>query len=126
MNHRKDEKIQLYRAVKRQVQGTTRTEWIRQFIYSESIFLSGGIYANAREMKDSEVVTSGLQIGIEYRKFTVNRNPLIKEDLKVIYRGDVYDITPPIDNFDGRTKEITFNATKTSDTNKYTGDEYAD
>lgn len=121
MNKRKDEKIQLYRKVTQNVENTTKRENYRQFIYSEAKYLSGGLWANARDMKGTEIVNNGLQQEKQYLKFTVNRNSLIKEDLKVIYRGEVYDITPPIDNFDGRTAEITFNAVKTVDTTTYKG-----
>jgi hypothetical protein len=121
MNTRKDEKIQLYRRIEKEVEGTTKTEFYRQFIYSQDKFMSGGLYANARDMKDSEIVSSGLQQKVENILFTVNRNPLIEEDLKVIYRGKVYDITPPIDNLDGRTVDIKFTAVRTTDTTKYAG-----
>ena len=124
MNTRKDEKIQLYRKVVERKEGTTIDINYRQFIYSEDKFMSGGLYANARDMKDSEVVSSGLQQQVKNILFTVNRNPLIKEDLKVIYRGEIYDITPPIDNLDGRTVDIKFTAIKTTDTTKYAGDKF--
>ena len=122
MNTRKDEKIQLYRKVVRRQGNSTRDYNYRGFIYSRDKFESGGLWANARAMTSSEIVSNGLQQEQTYIKFYVNRNPLIKEDLKVIYRGDIYDITPPIDNFDGRTVEITFMAVKSIDTTKYTGD----
>jgi hypothetical protein len=51
---------------------------------------------------------------------------LIEEDLKVIYRGEVYDITPPIDNYDGRSPEITFMAVKTPKEPTYKGDLFDD
>ena len=122
MNKRKDEKIQLYRKATKRQQGSTKTLDYRQFIYSEDKFMSGGLYANARDMSGTEIVSNGLQQEVEYVKFTVNRNPLIKEDLKVIYRGQIYDIKAPIDNFDGRTIDITFNAVKSTDTTTYAGD----
>lgn len=122
LNKRKDEKIQLYRKLAQKQQGTTKDVYYRQFIYNNDKFLSGGLYANARDMSTTEIVNSGLQQEKRYLKFTVNRNPLIKEDLKVIYRGQIYDITPPIDDFDGRTVDITFMAVKTADTTKYIGD----
>lgn len=122
MNHRKDEKIQLYKKATKRQQGSTKTLDYRQFIYSEDKFMSGGLYANARDMSGTEIVSNGLQQEVEYVKFTVNRNPLIKEDLKVIYRGQIYDIKAPIDNFDGRTIDITFNAVKSTDTTTYAGD----
>lgn len=122
MNHRKDEKIQLYRQVKKKQEGSTRIDYYREFIYSYDKFMSGGLWANARDMAMTEIINSGLQQAKVYLKFTVNRNPLIKEDLKVIYRGEIYDITPPIDNFDGRTTDITFMAVKTVDTTNYTDD----
>ena len=122
MNKRKDEKIQLYRKLAQKQQGSTKDLYYRQFIYDNAKYLSGGLYANARDMSTTEIVNSGLQQEKRYIKFTVNRNPLIKEDLKVIYRGQVYDITPPIDDFDGRTIDITFMAIKATDTTKYTGD----
>jgi hypothetical protein len=122
MNTRKDQKIQLYRKVEEVPEGSTRSVYYRQFIYSEDKFMSGGLYANARDMKDTEVVSSGLQQQVTNVLFTVNRNPLIKEDLKVIFRGEIYDITPPVDNLDGRTLEIKFTAVKTVDKTNYAGD----
>lgn len=122
MNHRKDEKIQLYRTITRKQEGTTKQLKYREFIYSEDKCLSGGLWANARDVSGSEIVSNGLQQEVEYVKFTVNRNPLIKEDLKIIYRGQIYDIKAPIDNFDGRTIDITFNAVKSTDTTTYAGD----
>ena len=124
MNTRKDQKIQLYRRIEEVPEGSTRSVYYRQFIYSYDKFMSGGLYANARDMKDTEVVSSGLQQQVTNVLFTVNRNPLIKEDLKVIYRGEIYDITPPVDQLDGRTVDIKFTAVKTVDTTKYTGDKY--
>lgn len=124
MNTRKDEKIQLYRKITAREQGTTKNIYYRQFIYSQEKFASGGLYANARDMKDSEIVSSGLQQQVKTILFTVNRNPLVKEDLKVIYRGEIYDITPPVDNLDGRTIDIKFTAVRTTDTTKYIGDKF--
>lgn len=122
MNTRKDEKIQLYRRIEKEVEGTTKTSFYRQFIYSQDKFMSGGLFANVRDMKDTEIVSSGLQQQVTNVLFTVNRNPLIKEDLKVIYRGEIYDITPPVDNLDGRTLEIKFTAVKSVDKTNYAGD----
>ena len=123
MNKRKDEKIQVYKVVTKTQEGTTKKVLYRQFIYSQAIYQSGGLYANARDMKGTEIVNNGLQQEKTYLKFTLNRNPLIKEDLKIIYRGEVYDITPPIDNFDGRTRDITVMALKSSTTiPTYAGD----
>lgn len=122
MNKRKDQKIQLYRKESVQVEGSTKVTNYRRFIYSQDQYMNGGLWANARDMSLSEVVSTGVQQQVDNIKFEVNRNPKIKEDLKVIYRGEVYDIRPPIDNFDGRTKDITFVATKTTDTTKYVGD----
>lgn len=124
MNTRKDQKIQLYRKIEEVPENSTRSKYFRQFIYSEDKYMSGGLYANARDMKDTEIVSSGLQQQTTNVLFTVNRNPLIKEDLKVIYRGEIYDITPPVDNLDGRTIDIKFTAVKTVDTTKYAGDRF--
>ncbi len=122
INKRKDEKIQLYKTVTvNQANSTVKLKY-RQFIYTNATYLSGGLWANARDMTASEIVSNGLQQEQQFVKFTVNRNPLIKENLKVIYRGQVYDIKPPIDNFDGRTIDITFYAVKSNDTTTYTGD----
>ena len=126
MNKRKDEKIQLYRKLSRKEPNTTKDVLYRQFIYSEEKFLTGGLYAYARDMSTTEIVSNGLQQEKKYVKFTVNRNPLIEEDLKVIYRGEVYDITPPIDNYDGRSPEITFMAVKTPKEPTYKGDLFND
>lgn len=124
LNHRLDERIQLYRAVVITQQGTTIKTKKRKFIYSYNQYMEGGLYCNARNMKNTEIVSMGLQQQKEYLQFEVNRNPKIKEDLKVIYRGEIYDITPPIDNLDGRTPHITFMAVKTTDTTTYEGDLY--
>ena len=122
MNKRKDQRIQLYRKESVQVEGSTKAKYYRRFIYSQDQYMNGGVWANARDMSVTEVVSTGMQQQVENIKFEVNRNSKIHEDLKVIYRGEVYDIKPPIDNFDGRTKYITFVATKTTDTIKYAGD----
>ena len=122
MNKRKDQKIQLYRKESVQVEGSTKVKYYRRFIYSQDQYMNGGVWANARDMSLTEIVSTGMQQQVENIKFEVNRNSKIHEDLKVIYRGEVYDIRPPIDNFDGRTRDITFVATKTTDTTKYAGD----
>lgn len=124
MNKRKDEKIQLYRKKTVELSGSTRTAMYREFIYSENTYLSGGLWANAREMQSSELINNGMQQGVKTIKFTVNRNSKITEDLKVIYRNEIYDIRPPIDELDGRTIDITFMAVKTVDTATYLGDLY--
>lgn len=122
MNKRKDEKIQLYKKKEVELSGSTRTGKYREFIYSQTTYMGGGLWANAREMQSSELVTNGMQQGIKTIKFEVNRNSKITEDLKVIYRGEIYDIKPPIDELDGRTVDITFMAVKTVDTTNYLGD----
>lgn len=121
MNKRKDEKIQLYRKKAVEVPNSTAIAFYREFIYPQSV---SGLWANARDMQESEIVSNGMQQGVRTIKFTVNRNPKIKEDLKVIYHNEVYDIRPPIDELDGRTVDITFNAVKTVDTTNYSGDIY--
>ena len=122
MNKRKDQRIQLYRKESVQVEGSTKVKYYRRFIYSQDQYMNGGVWANARDMSLTEVVSTGMQQQVDNIKFEVNRSPKIKEDLKVIYRGEFYDIRPPIDNFDGRTRDIAFVATKTTDTTKYVGD----
>lgn len=122
MNKRKDQRIQLYRKESVQVEGSTKAKYYRRFIYSQDQYMNGGVWANARDMSLTEIVSMGMQQQVDNIKFEVNRNPKIKEDLKVIFRGEVYDIRPPIDNFDGRTRDIAFVATKTTDTTKYVGD----
>lgn len=124
MNKRKDEKIQLYRKEQVELTGTTKTAYYRHFIYNEEKYYNGGLWANAREMSASEVVSTGMQQDIVNIKFQVNRNPKIKEDLKVIYRNEIYDIKAPIDQLDGRTVDIQFVAVKTTDTTKYLGDRF--
>lgn len=122
-NNPKDEKIQLYRKVTKSVAGTTKDVFYRHFIYSEEKYISGGLWTYARALLSSEAVSSGLSYDKDNVEFTVNRNRKIAKDLKVIYRGDVYDIST-IDPFDFRSLEITFTAIKTSDTTKYEGDEF--
>ncbi len=119
-NHRKDEKIQLYRRVTRQEPNSTKDVYYRQFIYSQDKFESGGLFANARTMTNTEVVNSGLEYDRANVKFTINRNGNITLDLKVIYRGNIYDINS-IDSLDFRSKEMSFTAIATSDTMKYSG-----
>lgn len=121
LNHRKDEKIQVYKSVVKQESNSTRDTYYRQFIYSQDKFESGGLFANARTMTSTEVVNSGLEYDKANVKFTINRNDEIKLDLKVIYRGKIYDINS-IDGLDFRSKEMSFTAIATSDTTKYSGD----
>ena len=42
LNHRKDEKIQIYETVTKREEGTTRENSYRQFIYTEDMFERGG------------------------------------------------------------------------------------
>ena len=121
LNHRKDEKIQIYRTVVREEEGTTRESNYRQFIYDNDTFERGGLWANARTMTMTEIATGGLSIDRLNVKFTVNRNPQINTDCKAIYRGDVYDINS-LDELDFRKPEMSFTAVKSGDTLKYSGD----
>ena len=61
MNKRKDQKIQLYRKESVQVEGSTKVTNYRRFIYSQDQNMSGGLWANARDMSVSEVVSTGMQ-----------------------------------------------------------------
>lgn len=122
LNHRKDEKIQLYRKVtKTESETSTREYNYRQFIYSQDKFESGGLFANARMLTNTEATSGGLQFDKQNVKFIVNRNDDITTDLKVIYRGKIYDINS-IDALDFRSKEMSFTAILTSDTTPYEGD----
>lgn len=121
LNKRKDEKIQVYLAEEHEQPDSTIIKKYRKFIYSQDLFERGGIYANAREMTNTEVVNSGLEIAKVNVKFTVNRRKEITADCKVIYRGKVYDIGT-VDNTDFRSPDMTFTAVLTSDTTKYSGD----
>lgn len=125
LNKRKDEKIQVYSAVEQGLPNSTIIRKYRKFIYDRDVFERGGLWANAREMTNTEVVNSGLEIAKVNVKFTVNRNRDITADCKVIYRGNVYDISS-VDNTDFRSPDISFTAVLTSDTTKYTGDIFAD
>ena len=118
LNKRKDEKIQLYRKVTQVPEGSTKKVNYRQFIYSEDKFMSGGLYANARTMTNTEVESGGLQHDKFNVKFTVNRNPKLATDLKVIYRGQTYDIQT-IDDFDFRSIDNAFTAIRNPDTTEY-------
>lgn len=121
LNKRKDEKIQIYIIEERETEGSTVVKKYRKFIYSQDKFDRGGLWANVREMTNTEVVNSGLEIARINVKLTVNRNPDITADCKVIYRGKVYDISS-VDNTDFRSPDMSFTAVLTSDTTKYAGD----
>lgn len=125
LNKRKDEKIQVYLAEEHELPDSTIIKKYRKFIYSQDMFERGGIYANAREMTNTEVVNSGLEIAKVNVKFTANRRNEITADCKVIYRGKVYDIGT-VDNTDFRSPDMTFTAVLTSDTTKYEGDLFND
>lgn len=125
LNKRKDEKIQIYIAEEREEENSTVVKKYRRFIYGRELFEKGGLYANAREMTNTEVVNNGLEITKINVKFTVNRNKNITADCKIIYRGKVYDISA-VDNTDFRSPDITFTAVLTSDTTKYAGDLFDD
>lgn len=125
LNKRKDEKIQVYQSVKRELPNSTVEKDYRKFIYDRDLFERGGIYANAREMTNTEVVNSGLEISKINIKFTVNRRKKITAECKVIYRGQVYDIST-VDSTDFRSPDISFTTVLTSDTKKYAGDIFAD
>lgn len=113
LNKRKDEKIQVYLAEEHEVEGSTVIRKYRKFIYGKDLFERGGIYANARELTNTEVVSAGLEIAKVNIKFTVNRRSEITADCKVIYRGKVYDISS-VDNTDFRSTDISFTAVLTS------------
>lgn len=121
LNHRKDEKIQIYEKSVRREEGTTREVTYRQFIYDEDTFDRGGLWANARNLTLTEVTNSSLATDKQNVKFTVNRNDKITTRGKVIYRGEVYDINS-IDYLDFRSLEMSLTAVKTDDTTKYSGD----
>ena len=121
LNHRKDEKIQVYYVEKEFPVGSTREETYRHFIYSREKFESGGIFANARTLTNTELTSGGLNVDVLTVKFTINRNDKIDTKDKIIYRGEVYDIST-IDFLDFRSKDITFTAKRTGDTTKYSGD----
>lgn len=125
LNKRKDEKIQVYSPYDYEVPDSTVIKKYRKFIYDRELFECGGIYANAREMTNTEVVNSGLEIAKVNVKFTVNRRKEITADCKVIYRGKVYDIST-VDNTDFRSPDMSFTAILTSDTTKYAGDMFED
>lgn len=123
LNHRKDEKIQIYYSETIQKTGSTREETNRHFIYNKDKFESGGLFANARTLTNTELTNGGLNIDRMTINFTVNRNDKIATNCKVIYRGEVYDINT-IDALDFRTKDMGFTAVKTGDTIKYSGDKF--
>lgn len=120
---RKDEKIQLYRKITRQQEGSTRDDAYRQFIYPKAVFDKGGIWCRARALKAEEAISNGLVSSNINVQFTINRNGRVKDDLKVIYRGQIYDIDY-VDAYDFRSKEMTFAAKQTVDKTNYAGDEY--
>lgn len=101
------------------MEGTTKVVRFRKFIYTEDLFEKGGVWANARAMSLTEISNAGLDYDKLTVKFTVNRNPKITTDLKVIFRGEIYDIKS-IDELDFRNVDSSFTAIKTSDPTKYT------
>lgn len=119
LNRRKDQKIQIYKSATKEVEGTTKVVRFRKFIYTEDLFEKGGLWANARAMSLTEISNAGLDYDKLTVKFTVNRNPKITTDLKVIFRGEIYDIKS-IDELDFRNVDSSFTAIKTSDPTKYT------
>lgn len=121
LNKRKDEKIQLYRRISKRVEGTTVVENYRSFIYPKEVFYLGGLWANVRTMTNTEAVNSGLDYDKFNIKVTVNRNPKLATDLKIIYRNEVYDIST-IDELDFRSVDNSFTAVRTADTTVYAGD----
>ena len=92
LNSRKDEKIQIYWTDERDVEGTTVVKKFRHFIYSRRVFRTGGLWANVRSLKTSEIVANGLALNQVNIQVTVNRNPYIDSTQKIIYRNNVYDI----------------------------------
>lgn len=120
LNNRKDEKIQLYKRVSNVSDTSTREIYSRHFIYDYDTFMNGGLWANARMMSNTEVVNSGLSFDRVNVKFTVNRNAKITNDLKVIYRGKIYDIGT-IDELDFRSPDMSFTAVYSPDTVNYSG-----
>lgn len=125
LNKRKDEKIQVYSVYDHEALDSTVIRKYRKFIYDRDTFERGGIWANARELTNTEVVNSGMEIAKVNIKFTVNRNRSINADQKIIYRGKVYDISS-VDNTDFRSVDMSFTAVLTSDTTKYAGDIFTD
>lgn len=121
LNKRKDEKIQFYRRISKRIEGTTREENYRSFIYSKDVYYLGGLWANIRTMTNTEAVNSGLDYDKFNIKVTVNRNPKLATDLKIIYRNEVYDIST-IDELDFRSVDNSFTAVRTADTTVYAGD----
>lgn len=121
---KKDEKIQIYCIEEIPVENSTVVKKYRKFIYDQDLYEKGGIYANVREMTNTEIVNNGLEITRVNLKFIVNRRKEITSDCKVIYRGKVYDIGN-VDNTDFRSNEISFTAVLTSadgsDPIKYNG-----
>lgn len=125
LNKRKDQKIQVYQVDEHDDSNSTVIRKHRKFIYDRDTFERGGIWANARELTNTEVVNSGLEIAKVNIMFTVNRNRSINADQKIIYRGKVYDISS-VDNTDFRSVDMSFTAVLTSDTTKYAGDIFTD
>lgn len=119
MNIRKDEKVQVYKTVV-QVVGTREVKY-RKYIYSEDIFYSGGLWANARGLLSSEVMSSGLSFEQDYVQFTLNRNKKIDKTCKIIYRNDIYDIES-IDPMDFRAIDFKVKARKSVDNTVYSGE----
>lgn len=119
LNARKDEKIQIYNTVIRQV-GTLDTKY-RKFIYNEEKYIQGGLWANVRALESSEKISNNLAYDIDYIQLIVNRNDKIATASRVIYRNQIYDIEN-IDPLDFRSMDIKIKAKKSVDNNKYEGD----
>ena len=119
----KDGRIQVYYKDSRTQTGSTVVKNYRHFIYGVDLYEKGGIYFRATAMKAEDAVNSNISVEKEPVKFTVNRNPKIDQNQKVIFNGQVYDISY-IDPYDFRSRQMTFVAVKSSDTTKYAGDMY--
>lgn len=120
---RKDGRIQIYYKDSMTQKGSTVVKNYRHFIYSVDLFEKGGVYFRATALKAEDAVNSSIAVEKEPVKFVVNRNPKIDQNQKVIFDGQVYDISY-IDPYDFRSRQMTFVAVKSSDTTKYAGDIY--
>lgn len=121
INHRKDEKVQIYKTVK-EVAGTRDVNY-RQFIYDRNTYEGGGLWANARGLLSTEVMNSGLSFEQNYVQFILNRYNDIDKTCTIVYRYKQYAIES-IDPVDFRATDIKVKAKEIDDTIPYEGDRF--
>lgn len=122
LSTRKDKRVQVYRTVKKRLGNVDKT--YRHFIYTESTYQKGGLWAGARELMDAEKIQGDMARENSAVQFTMNRNPNLTTDCVIIYNGQTYAVES-IDLLDFRSIDVKVRAKAIKDNNKYAGDTYA-